>query len=297
MTMNIGVYTKDFISEDQFKAKTYECINCNLVSEYNYCIDCNHCICTECLKKIKKCPADNRVIDENTSFRFNYIGNNLLEALRLNCIYKNNGCPWIGTKKQLEEMHYHKCLYRDNRRKLVDMNNMDNFNIFGNDTNNIINNIEETINNKKMMLRKKPKKRNIEYDEDLDEESSNSNFSKLYLGNDESSVVEVDSDDEFGKIKFNINKSNNNYNEKFIKLKNDNDSDNFMKNNDNIRGVKIIRINSKNDDNEFLKRKINNKKNYNEIQNDIKMSEIILNSRKKPDAIKIYSNDINEKKK
>ena len=152
MTLNIGIYTKDFIQEDQFKAKTYECVNCNLVSEFNYCIDCNHCICTECLKNIKKCPIDNRVIDENTSFRFNYIGNNLLEALRVYCIYRNNGCPWIGTKKQLEEIHYHKCLYRDNLRKLVDMSNINNFDIFGNNNiNNVINNIEENINNRKMI--------------------------------------------------------------------------------------------------------------------------------------------------
>ena len=302
MTINIGIYTKDFIQEDQYKAKTYECVNCNLVSEYNYCIDCNHCICTECLKKTKKCPLDNRIIDENTSFRFNYIGNNLLEALRVNCIYRNNGCPWIGTKKQLEEIHYHKCLYRDNRRKLIDMGNMNNFDIFGNNNiNNVINNIEE--NNRKMMLRKKPKKRNIEYDEDLEEESSNSNFSKLYLGNDESSVVEVDNsdgEDIFAKdnfIKFSkkFNSNINNLNDKLIRLNND-DSNllNFCKNNDNnnSNGLKIIRINAKNENNEFINRKT--KKNFLEIQNDIKIAEIIKNSKKKMDEFKILSSDIYE---
>ena len=51
MTTNIGIYTKDFIQEDQYKAKIYEYGNCSLVSEYNYCIDCNHCIYTECLNQ------------------------------------------------------------------------------------------------------------------------------------------------------------------------------------------------------------------------------------------------------
>ena len=302
MTMNIGIYTKDFIQEDQYKAKTYECINCNLVSEYNYCIDCNHCICTECLKQTKKCPADNRIIDENTSFRFNYIGNNLLEALRVNCIYKNNGCPWMGSKKQLEENHYHKCLYKDNRRKLIDMSTFNIYNIFGNN-NNCINNIEPNLNNRKMILRKKPKKKNIEYDEDLDEDSSNSNFSKLYLGNDESSVVEVDnSDDEFYKDKFsNSSKlfySNNN--EKYIKINNDDSKImNYINNNNdntnNNNGLKIIRVNPKNEGNEFINRKI--KKSLIEIQNDIKMNELIKKSKKKLDVVKIYSSDIYETEK
>ena len=194
-----GIFTRDFQPEDQYKAKTYECMNCTLVSEFNYCIDCNHCICTECLKTIKKCPLDNRIIDENTSFSFNFIGSNLLEALKVYCIYKYNGCPWEGTKKQLEEMHYSKCPYQDNKRKLEI--NMNNYNIFEN--NNVINNVEEHINNAtKMILRKKPKKRNIEFDEDSNEESSYSNFSQRYLGKDEESVVEVDSDVDFRKNKY-----------------------------------------------------------------------------------------------
>ena len=198
-----GIFTRDFQPEDQYKAKTYECMNCTLVSEFNYCIDCNHCICTECLKTIKKCPLDNRIIDENTSFSFNFIGSNLLEALKVYCIYKYNGCPWEGTKKQLEEMHYSKCPYQDNKRKLEI--NMNNYNIFEN--NNVINNVEEHINNAtKMILRKKPKKRNIEFDEDSNEESSYSNFSQRYLGKDEESVVEVDSDVDFRKNKYDLDK-------------------------------------------------------------------------------------------
>jgi len=311
MTMNIGVYTMDFIPEDQSKAKTYECMKCSLVSEYNYCIDCNHCICTECLKHIKKCPIDNRVIDENTSFRFNYIGNNLLEALKINCIYKSNGCPWIGTKKQLEDIHYHKCLYRDNRRKLIDMSGINNFNRCENNgiVNGINNSIDDNINNRKMMLRKKTKKKNVEYDEDLDEESSNSNFSELYLGKDESSVVEVDnSDNEYG---INIIKNfDGNNRGKYINLNAD-DENNIM-NNLNIinkrekkenkehkesHGVKIIRINNKNDNcinSEFLNKK-SDKKNYIEINNNnIKKNDfnIIKNNKSKMDVIKLSSDDI-----
>ena len=83
------------------------------------------------------------------------------------------------------------------------MNTMNKFDIFGNNNiNNTLNNFEENMNNKKMILRKKNKKKNIEYDEDIGEESSNSNFSKLYLDNDENSVVEVDNnDDDFAKDK------------------------------------------------------------------------------------------------
>ena len=306
--MNIGVYTMDFIPEDQSKAKTYECMKCSLVSEYNYCIDCNHCICTECLKHIKKCPIDNRVIDENTSFRFNYIGNNLLEALKINCIYKSNGCPWIGTKKQLEDIHYHKCLYRDNRRKLIDMSGINNFNRCENNgiVNGINNSIEDNINNRKMMLRKKTKKKNVEYDEDLDEESSNSNFSELYLGKDESSIVEVDnSDNEYG---INIIKNfDGNHRGKYINLNAD-DENNIMnklniinkrekKENKDNNGVKIIRINNKNDNfinSEFINKK-NDKKNYNETNNNnIKKNyiNIIKNNKNKMDVIKLSSDDI-----
>lgn len=304
MTMNVGIYTKDFIPEDQSKARTYECLNCNLVSEYNYCIDCNHCICTECLKQIKKCPIDNRIIDENTSFRFNFIGNNLLEGLKINCIFKNNGCTWIGTKKQLEEIHYQKCLYRDNRRKLVDMNTMNGFSTFENynnfNNNNIINNnIEENLN-KKMMLRKKPKKKNIEYDEDLDGDSSCSDFSKMYLGNDESSVVEVENSfDEYDKDKFNnfnkklFNKNNfNNKNEEIIKLSNDdNNLMSYIKNSGNNNGIKIISIN-KRDNNEFINKKTDKK--IIQIKNDFKMNDIKNNNKKKLDVVKIYSNDFYE---
>jgi len=297
----------DFLPEDQSKAKTYECMKCSLVSEYNYCIDCNHCICTECLKHIKKCPIDNRVIDENTSFRFNYIGNNLLEALKINCIYKSNGCPWIGTKKQLEDIHYHKCLYRDNRRKLIDMSGINNFNRCENNgiINGINSNIEDNINNRKMMLRKKTKKKNVEYDEDLDEESSNSNFSELYLGKDESSVVEVDnSDNEYG---VNIIKNfDGNDKKKYINLNAD-DENNIM-NNLNIinkrekkenNGLKIIKINNKNENfvnNDFLNKK-KYKKNYIEINNNnnsMKKSDfnIIKSNKKNMDVIKLSSDDI-----
>ena len=307
--MNIGVYTMDFIPEDQSKAKTYECMKCSLVSEYNYCIDCNHCICTECLKHIKKCPIDNRVIDENTSFRFNYIGNNLLEALKINCIYKSNGCPWIGTKKQLEDIHYHKCLYRDNRRKLIDMSGINNFNRCENNgiVNGINNSIEDNINNRKMMLRKKTKKKNVEYDEDLDEESSNSNFSELYLGKDESSIVEVDnSDNEYG---INIIKNfDGNHRGKYINLNAD-DENNIMnklniinkrekKENKDNNGVKIIRINNKNDNfinSEFINKK-SDKKNYNETNNNNNIKKnninIIKNNKNKMDVIKLSSDDI-----
>ena len=52
--MKTGIYTSDFLLEDQIKAKTYECVKCNLISQYNYCIDCNHCICNECYKQTKK---------------------------------------------------------------------------------------------------------------------------------------------------------------------------------------------------------------------------------------------------
>ena len=305
--MNIGVYTIDFLPEDQSKAKTYECMKCSLVSEYNYCIDCNHCICTECLKHIKKCPIDNRVIDENSSFRFNYIGNNLLEALKINCIYKSNGCPWIGTKKQLEDIHYHKCLYRDNRRKLIDMSGINNFNRCENNgiINGINSNIEDNINNRKMMLRKKTKKKNVEYDEDLDEESSNSNFSELYLGKDESSVVEVDNSDNENGVNI-IKNFDGNDKKKYINLNAD-DENNIM-NNLNIinkrekkenNGLKIIKINNKNENfvnNDFLNKK-KDKKNYIEINNNnnsMKKSDfnIIKSNKKNMDVIKLSSDDI-----
>jgi len=297
----------DFLPEDQSKAKTYECMKCSLVSEYNYCIDCNHCICTECLKHIKKCPIDNRVIDENTSFRFNYIGNNLLEALKINCIYKSNGCPWIGTKKQLEDIHYHKCLYRDNRRKLIDMSGINNFNRCENNgiINGINSNIEDNINNRKMMLRKKTKKKNVEYDEDLDEESSNSNFSELYLGKDESSVVEVDNSDNENGVNI-IKNFDGNDKKKYINLNAD-DENNIMNNliiinkreKKENNGLKIIKINNKNDNfinNEFLNKK-KDKKNYIEINNNnnsMKKSDfnIIKSNKKNMDVIKLSSDDI-----
>ena len=281
-----GIFTRDFQPEDQYKAKTYECMNCTLVSEFNYCIDCNHCICTECLKTIKKCPLDNRIIDENTSFSFNFIGSNLLEALKVYCIYKYNGCPWEGTKKQLEEMHYSKCPYQDNKRKLEI--NMNNYNIFEN--NNVINNVEEHINNAtKMILRKKPKKRNIEFDEDSNEESSYSNFSQRYLGKDEESVVEVDSDVDFRKNKYDLDKKLiTKTKEKFIDLEGkdinyiDDDEENKIKNVYNI-----IKLDEKDD---YQNKKMKNRRML-ELENDIKMRELIKKSSNQVDIVQIYGDE------
>ena len=281
-----GLFTRDFLPEDQYKAKTYECMNCTLVSEFNYCIDCNHCICTECLKTIKKCPLDNRIIDENTSFSFNFIGSNLLEALKVYCIYKNNGCPWEGTKKQLEEMHYSKCPYQDNKRKLEI--NMNNFNIFEN--NNVINNVEEHINNAtKMILRKKPKKRNIEFDEDSNEESSYSNFSQRYLGKDEESVVEVDSDVDFRKNKYDLDKKLiTKTKEKFIDLEGndinyiDDDEENKIKNVYNI-----IKLDEKDD----IQNKKFRSRRMLELENDIKMRELIKKSSNQVDVVQLFGDE------
>ena len=291
-----GIYTKDFLPEDQSKAKTYECINCSMVSEFNYCIDCNHCICTECLKKIKKCPADNRIIDENTSFSFNFIGNNLLEALKLYCIYKYNGCSWEGTKKQLEEMHYNKCPFKDSKRKLENIN-MNNLNIFENN-NNVINNVEEHINNAtKMILRKKPKKINFQFDEDLDEESSYSNFSQRYLGNDDESFVEPDSDDDFRKNKYDLDKKLiTKTKEKFIDLDGNDNVIDFLDDDEednkyrNKKEIKVIKIDGKNDKDEFLNKKHKNKRLI-EIENEIKMRELIKNSSNKIDVVQIYGDE------
>ena len=281
-----GIFTRDFQPEDQYKAKTYECMNCTLVSEFNYCIDCNHCICTECLKTIKKCPLDNRIIDENTSFSFNFIGSNLLEALKVYCIFKYNGCPWEGTKKQLEEMHYSKCPYQDNKRKLEI--NMNNYNIFEN--NNVINNVEEHINNAtKMILRKKPKKRNIEFDEDSNEESSYSNFSQRYLGKDEESVVEVDSDIDFRKNKYDLDKKLiTKTKEKFIDLEGndinyiDDEEENKIKNVYNI-----IKLDEKDD---YQNKKMKNRRML-ELENDIKMRELIKKSSNQVDVVQIYGDE------
>ena len=294
-----GIFTGDFLPEDQSKAKTYECINCSMVSENNYCIDCNHCICTECLKKIKKCPIDNRIIDENTSFSFNFIGNNLLEALKVFCIYKYNGCTWMGTKKQLEEMHYHKCQFRDDKRKLVEMN-MNNFNIFGNNS-NVINNVEEHINNAtKMILRKKTKKKTLEFDEDYEDESSYSNFSQRYLGNDEDSVVEVDSDVDFRKNKYDLDKKLiTKTKEKFIDLEGDennmihyiDDDDNKININNNRKNdLKVIKIDGKFENEEFFNKRYKNKRLI-EIQNDIKIREMIKRNEKNIDVVQIYGDE------
>ena len=281
-----GIFTRDFQPEDQYKAKTYECMNCTLVSEFNYCIDCNHCICTECLKTIKKCPLDNRIIDENTSFSFNFIGSNLLEALKVYCIYKYNGCPWEGTKKQLEEMHYSKCPYQDNKRKLEI--NMNNFNIFEN--NNLISNVEEHINNAtKMILRKKPKRRNIEFDEDSNEESSYSNFSQRYLGKDEESVVEVDSDIDFRKNKYDLDKKLiTKTKEKFIDL--EGNDINYIDDEDEkkIKNVyNIIKLDEKDD---YQNKKYKNRRML-EIENDIKMRELIKKSSNQVDVVQIYGDE------
>ena len=284
-----GIFTRDFQPEDQYKAKTYECMNCTLVSEFNYCIDCNHCICTECLKTIKKCPLDNRIIDENTSFSFNFIGSNLLEALKVYCIYKYNGCPWEGTKKQLEEMHYSKCPYQDNKRKLEI--NMNNYNIFEN--NNVINNVEEHINNAtKMILRKKPKKRNIEFDEDSNEESSYSNFSQRYLGKDEESVVEVDSDVDFRKNKYDLDKKLiTKTKEKFIDLDfNDNNIIDYIDDEEEnkIKNVyNIIKLDEKDD---YRNKKMKNRRML-ELENDIKMRELIKKSSNQVDVVQIYGDE------
>ena len=281
-----GLFTRDFLPEAQYKAKTYECMNCTLVSEFNYCIDCNHCICTECLKTIKKCPLDNRIIDENTSFSFNFIGSNLLEALKVYCIYKNNGCPWEGTKKQLEEMHYSKCPYQDNKRKLEI--NMNNFNIFEN--NNVINNVEEHINNAtKMILRKKPKRTNIQFDEDSNEESSYSNFSQRYLGKDEESVVEVDSDVDFRKNKYDLDKKLiTKTKEKFIDLEGndinyiDDDEENKIKNVYNI-----IKLDEKDD----IQNKKFRSRRMLELENDIKMRELIKKSSNQVDVVQLFGDE------
>ena len=88
---------------------------------------------------------------------------------------------------------------------------LNNYNIFGNN-NNCINNIEPNLNNRKMILRIKPKNKNIEYDVDLEEDSSDSNLNMNYIKNNDN----VNNNNGLKVIRVHPKKENIN---KFIKRK------------------------------------------------------------------------------
>ena len=140
-----------------------------------------------------------------------------------------------------------------------------------------------------MILRKKPKRTNIQFDEDSNEESSYSNFSQRYLGKDEESVVEVDSDVDFRKNKYDLDKKLiTKTKEKFIDLEGndinyiDDDEENKIKNVYNI-----IKLDEKDD----IQNKKFRSRRMLELENDIKMRELIKKSSNQVDVVQLFGDE------
>ena len=100
--------------EEKNRAKEYECIICKLILSNNFNLQCNHCICDKCIQTQEKCPIDNvDIIGEINAFNRSFIGDELLKNLKVDCIFKGRGCPWLGNFKEFYSTHLKQCKYND----------------------------------------------------------------------------------------------------------------------------------------------------------------------------------------
>ena len=120
----LGLRIQDFFEEDKLKAKEYECVICKKIFSDNFDLECNHCICNTCIKLYEKCPQDNNdILKEFNAFNGNFIGEELLNDLRVTCIFKEEGCNWSGIFEEFYSYHLNQCEY--NKNKNNDEENLD----------------------------------------------------------------------------------------------------------------------------------------------------------------------------
>ena len=165
----IGLRLDDFFEDDKDKAETYECIVCNKIFSDNYNLECNHCICINCINNYEKCPEDETdIISGINAFNQSFIGDELLNELKVYCVFRKKGCSWSGKFEDFYSEHLNKCKFN------CDNNDINNFDMINDEENyeNIYNN-EHRISDEKMLNRKRK----------LNEEKNNQNQNKNIRNN------------------------------------------------------------------------------------------------------------------
>ena len=117
----LGIYPKDFIGKYFKRAKSFECFNCHLVSPKNYIIECNHCICQNCIIYCNYCNICNGqeiCSSGKNPTAFQYISiDTIINPYSLQCIF--NPCKWKGTYQSFIKYHYYDCEFKG-ENKLMD---------------------------------------------------------------------------------------------------------------------------------------------------------------------------------
>ena len=117
----LGIHPDNFIGKYMKRSKSFECFNCHLVSPKNYIIECNHCICQNCIINCKYCTIClNQIIRKNgenpTAFQYISI-DTIINPYSLQCIFYP--CEWKGTYYSFIKEHYYDCEFRG-ENKLMD---------------------------------------------------------------------------------------------------------------------------------------------------------------------------------
>ena len=118
---SLGIYPENFIGQYIKRTKSFECFNCHLVSPKNYIIECNHCICQNCILTNKYCSIcmnqEIRINGDNpTAFQYILI-DAIINPYSLRCIF--NPCKWKGTYQSFIKEHYYDCEFKK-ENKLMD---------------------------------------------------------------------------------------------------------------------------------------------------------------------------------
>ena len=120
--MSIFVKEDDFISTEINKAKKLECCKCKLISHKNYCIQCGHCICEQCIINNNKCLIDNKeIIKQENAFQFPFLYY-MLKDLKIKCPFNCNGCLWIDNYEKYIRHHFNECKYKEIKNHFLQLN-------------------------------------------------------------------------------------------------------------------------------------------------------------------------------
>ena len=174
----IGLSLKDFFEEYKEKAKTYECIACNKIFSDNFNLECGHCICIDCINNNEKCPEDGTdIIQEINAFNQSFIGDELLNPLKVYCVFKNKGCSWSGKFEDFYSEHLNKCKFNfDNNNRINNYENNENIN----------NNEQKMLNRKRKLDEERNENENIRSNNILNLKESN--FSIFQQNNNINSI-------------------------------------------------------------------------------------------------------------
>ena len=120
--MSLFVETDDFITTEINKAKKFECFKCKLVSHKNYCIECGHCICEQCIKNNNKCLIDDKeIIEKGNAFQFSFTYL-MLKDLKLKCHFNSKGCSWEDKYEKYVKYHFNECEYKKDINSFSQLN-------------------------------------------------------------------------------------------------------------------------------------------------------------------------------